>query len=125
MPKTKTLLDELVRTLNVRKDAWGRYNRRKHAIRNYPNWEPEYYGGGSWLYENAPLEIQEEVKRLQRNVDDAESLLWELGNKAEDQYREFLRSRPGKKALQRAWYEMPDDVREDYIDTFGSLTNFR
>lgn len=90
MPKAKTMLDELARTLKARKNAEYRFDRR---MSNWPE-GPE------------------------RGIGESEDLFHRLGDKAVMEYDRLMRSNPGRRDMQKAFRMMPDElIREhDYFD---------
>lgn len=94
MPKAKTLLDELARTLEARKNASGRLARREDA-RKALYWQKEE----PWF--------DDEYKTSRKLEEEAFGLYEDLGDRAISEYDKIMRSRPGKRVQQKAWNMMP------------------
>lgn len=101
MPKAKTMLDELARVLKTRKDADRRLARRE-AARNslYRQKEKPWY--------------DDEYKRARKLEEEGFGLYEDLSNRAVMEYDRLMRSKPGKRAMQKAWDMLPPELDRDH-----------
>lgn len=119
MPKAKTMLDELARTLKARKNAMQRFDRREQDFGRFVGQrEPEWYDGNADAFLNAPEDIKQRRGRHMKLMHEAADLSSDLSDRAVMEYDRLMRSNPGKRVMQKAFRMMPGDiVREhDYFD---------
>lgn len=119
MPKAKTMLDELARVLKARDNAINRVDRREQDFNRFVNQrEPEWYDGNADAFANAPKNAKQQYGRRVKLMHEAADLSSDLADRAVMEYDRLMRSRPGKRVMQKAWDMMPGDiVREhDYFD---------
>lgn len=88
MPKEKTMLDELARTLKARKHAEQRFDRR------WGDWPSPELGN--------------------RGLEESRILVHDLGDKAVMEYDRLMRSNPGRRDRQKAWDMMPSRLVEEH-----------
>lgn len=92
MPKAKTLLDELARTLKARNGAEARLDRR---MSDWP-----------------------EPAMRNKAIGESRTLIHDLGDKAVVEYDRIMRSGPSRIEMRKAYHMMPSELvrGHDYFD---------
>ena len=119
MPKAKTMLDELARTIEARKNAMERFYRRQEDFDRFVRQRnPEWYDGNADAFAYAPENVKQRHSMHRDLMREAAQLGSILGDRAVIEYDNLLRSKPGKRVMREALDMMPGDiVREhDYFD---------
>lgn len=115
MPKAKTMLDELARVLKARENAMSRFDRRESGFNRFVGQrDPEWYDGNADAFAYAPEDVKQQHGRHMKLMHEAADLSSDLADRAVMEYDRLMRSKPGKRVMQKAWNMMPPRLVKEH-----------